>query len=161
MFRLAREFSTVLTQPVVILRDVLFPDLTRSWNTDGGRLGNLPYKTAAMAGLIGLCFVVLSVFISEGLLGLIGEDYVAAAPLLVLMLLAASFDLAGASLRAAAYAMGRAATILRINLLGIFSYVSLFFVLTGWLGLVGPGYAAIAASLLTLILTLWVVSRHR
>jgi O-antigen/teichoic acid export membrane protein len=161
MFRLAREFSTVLTQPAVILRDVLFPDLTRSWHASDDGFGPVLVKTALIAGTVGLGFAGLSLFIGEPLLRFVGDDYAAAAPLLSLMLLAAAFDLAGASLRAAAYAMGRAASVLRIHTLGIFTYVVLFFVFALWLGLIGPGFAAICSSLLTLILTILLVGRHR
>jgi O-antigen/teichoic acid export membrane protein len=161
LFRLAREFSTILTQPAVMLREVLFPDLTRSFH--GGDAGFHPvaFKTAAVAGLVGLSFAALSIVIGPPALGLVGEEYVAAAPLLSLLLLAAAFDLSSASLRAAAYAMGRASTVLRIHVLGITTYVLAFFVMTRLTGLTGPGYAAILGSLLALVLTARLVFRTR
>jgi Na+-driven multidrug efflux pump len=70
-----------------------------------------------------------------------------------MLLLAATFDLSAASFRAAAYAMGKAGTVLRIHILSIISYVALFFILTPLTGLTGPGWAAILASLLALFLT--------
>jgi O-antigen/teichoic acid export membrane protein len=159
LFRLAREFSTILTQPAVMLREVLFPDLTRSFHAEDGAIGSVPYKTAMYAGTAGLLFVLVSLFIGETVLGFVGKDYVVAAPLLSLLLLAASFDLANAPLRAAAYAVGRAAAVLRIHILGIISYIVLFFVLTPITGLTGPGIAALLASLLALLLTTRLVSR--
>jgi O-antigen/teichoic acid export membrane protein len=153
LFRLAREFSTVLTQPAVMLREVLFPDLTRSYHADGADFGKVPFRTALIAGTVGLAFAALSLVFGPALLGLIGDEYVVAAPLLSLLLLAASFDLSSASLRAAAYAMGKASTVLRIHILGITTYVAAFFALTPALGLAGPGYAAILGSLLALLLT--------
>jgi O-antigen/teichoic acid export membrane protein len=103
--------------------------------------------------------LVLSLFIGRPVLGIVGEEYVAAAPLLSLMLLAATFELAGASLRAAVYAMGKAASILRIHVIGIITYVAMFFVLTPVTGLIGPGLAAIASSLLVLTLTSLLIKR--
>jgi O-antigen/teichoic acid export membrane protein len=94
------------------------------------------------------------------MLGIVGEEYTAAATLLSLLLLAAAFDLASASLRAAAYAMGRAGAVLKIHFLGIVAYVSLFFALTPFTGLTGPGLAAILASLLALGLTARLVNRE-
>jgi len=160
LFRLAREFSTVLTQPALMLREVLFPDLTRSFHADDGHFHSVPFKTALVAGSIGLLFVLVSVFFGGELLGIVGEEYVAASTLLSLLLLAASFDLASASLRAAAYAMGRAGSILRIHIVGIITYIAMFFLLTPLTGLTGPGLAAILASLLSLILTVRLIAKN-
>jgi len=159
LFRLAREFSTVLTQPAVTLREVLFPDLTRSFHAEDGGIRSVPFKTAIIAGSAGLIFVVVSLFYGEPMLGIVGAEYIPAAPLLSLLLLAASFDLASASLRAAAYAMGRAGTVLKIHIGGIVTYVSMFFLLTPLMGLTGPGLAAVFASLLALGLTAWLIAR--
>lgn len=161
LFRLAREFSTVLTQPAVMLREVLFPDLTRSFHAEDGAIRTVPFKTALIAGSAGLAFVLFSIIFGESLLEIIGEEYVAASTLLSLMLLAASFDLAGAPLRAAAYAMGKAAPVLRIHILGIITYISMFFLLTPITGLIGPGLAIILASALALVLTIRLVARSR
>jgi O-antigen/teichoic acid export membrane protein len=159
LFRLAREFSTVLTQPAVALREVLFPDLTRSFHAEDGGIHSIPFKTALIAGLAGLVIVLFSVLFGDSILGIIGTEYVPAAPLLSMLLLAATFDLASAPLRAAAYALGKAGTVLRIHVVGIVSYVALFFVMTPLTGLTGPGWAAIIASLLALGLTAKLIAR--
>jgi len=159
LFRLSREFSTVLTQPAVLLREVLFPDLTRSFHARDKGFQTVPWKTAFFAGAAGLVFVTLSLFIGRPILGVVGEEYIAAAPLLSLMLLAGTFELAGASLRAAVYAMGKAASVLRIHVIGITTYVALFFILTPITGLIGPGLAGIASSLLVLTLTGLLIKR--
>ena len=153
LFRLAREFSTVLTQPAVTLREVLFPDLTRSFHAEDGGIHSIPFKTALIAGLAGLAIVLFSVLFGDSILGIIGKAYIPAAPLLSMLLLAATFDLASAPLRAAAYAMGKAGVVLRIHVAGIICYVALFFVITPITRLTGPGWAAIIASLLALGLT--------
>lgn len=160
LFRLAREFSTILTQPAVMLREVLFPDLTRSFHAKDGAIRSVPFKTAVYAGTAGLLFVLISVFFGGALLGIVGKDYIAASGLLSLLLLAASFDLANAPLRAAAYAMGKAASVLRIHILAIMTYITMFFLLTSIIGLPGPGLAAILASLLALALTARLIARN-
>ena len=98
-------------------------------------------------------------YAGEFLLAFIGEDYVPAAPLLVLLLLAASFDLASAPLRAAAYAMGKASTLLRIHILGIGIYIVLFYLVTRQVGLIGPGLASLMTSILTFSLTARLIVR--
>jgi O-antigen/teichoic acid export membrane protein len=159
LFRLAREFSTVLTQPAVALREVLFPDLTRSFHARDGGIDRVPFKAAMIAGAAGLVFVVIAVVFGESILAIIGEEYVPAATLLSLLLLAASFDLAAASLRAAAYAIGEAGAVLNIHIAGIIVYISMFFALTPLTGLIGPGLAANLASLLALGLTARLLAR--
>jgi len=158
LFRLAREVSTILAQPALVLREVLFPDLTRSFHAEDGVIHSVAVKTALVAGVAGLVFVALSIVFGDSLLAIIGVEYVPAAPLLSLLLLAASFDLASASLRAAAYAMGRAATILKIHIAGIVTYLAAFFLLTPLLGLAGPGLAAVLAALLSMGLSARLIS---
>ena len=149
----------MLSRPATLLQDVLFPDLTRVWHADEGNFKKLPFRTSLIAGSAGLLVVILIWFAGEWLLALIGEDYVPAAPLLVLLLLAASFELAAAPLRAAAYAMGKASNLLRIHILGIAVYVVLFYAITRWVGLTGPGLASVMTSLLTLSLTARLIIR--
>lgn len=157
LFRLARELSTVLAQPAVLLREVLFPDLTRAWHGDRDAFRRLPFRTALMAAGVGLVLVVIVAAAGRPLLGWFGADYASAWPLLLVLLLAACLDLASAPLRAAAYAMGRATSLLRIHVLGVIAYVPLFLALAAWLGLVGPGFAALGAAVLTFTLTVGLV----
>ena len=160
LFRLAREVSTVLGRPAVLLRDVLFPDLMRSWHSDQGGFKKLQFRTSLIAGSAGLVIVILAWFAGEHLLALIGEDYVPATPLMVLLLLAASFELASAPLRAAVYAMGKASTLLRIHVLGIGFYIVLFYLMTGYYELIGPGLASVMTSILTFSLTARLIARR-
>ncbi len=153
LFQFAREISTVLTQPAVMLREVLFPDLTRAWHADKEGFNRLPFRTALISGGAGLALVVFALIAGKSILALIGDDYIAAQPLMVLLLLAASFELSSASLRAAAYAMGSATSLLRIHVWGVIAYVVAFLLLTHLLGLIGAGLATIITSLLTLWLT--------
>lgn len=106
--------------------------------------------------------VVLLAWLAGGyLLAVVGPDYVAAKTLMVLLLIAASFELASASIRAANYAMGRAASLLYIHLLAMAAYLVLFVAFTRAVGLNGPGFASIVSSLLTLVLSIRLVTRSR
>jgi O-antigen/teichoic acid export membrane protein len=78
---------------------------------------------------------------------------------MTLLLLAATFELASSPLRAAAYAMGRVAPVLRIHILSILIYFGGFYLLVPVFGLSGPGVAACVGTLLTLLLMLRLV-RH-
>ncbi len=151
MFRLANDFSTVLSKPGLMLREVLFPDFSRILHNNAAGFHELGFRAVRIAGTGGLIFVLLSIPTAAPILGIVGQDYTPAAPLLTLMLLAATFELAGSPLRAAAYALGHAGSILRIYALSSFVYLSLFYILTQRLGLIGPGIAASIAGLLTLL----------
>jgi len=160
LFRLAREIQTVLNRPAEMLGNVLFPDLTRAWLTDKGSFMKLAFRTSAIAGGFGLLIVVFAWFAGEWILALIGGNYVPAAPLMVLLLLAASFDIASAPLRSSAYAMGNASTLLRIHILGAAVYVVLFYLMTMFTGLIGPGLASVLTSLMTFVLTALLMNRR-
>ena len=160
MFRLARDFSSVLSKPAMMLREVLFPDLTRILHTEAAGFHELGYRAVKVAGAAGLLLVLLSIPTAAPILGVIGSDYTGASTLLTLMLLAATFELAGSPLRAIAYARGRVAPVLRIHFLSVVIYLGLFYVLTPVMGLNGPGLAACTGTLLTLLLMLR-LTRHQ
>jgi O-antigen/teichoic acid export membrane protein len=149
MFRLANDFSTILSKLGLVLREVLFPDFSRMLHNNAAGFYELGFKAVRVAGAGGLIFVLLSIPTAEPILGIVGQDYTPAAPLLSLMLLAATFELAGSPLRAAAYALGHAGSILRIYALSSFVYLGLFYILTPSFGLIGPGIAASIGGVLT------------
>lgn len=152
MLRLAREISSLLAKPALLIRQVVFLDLTRSWNQGSDAFKVITYSTVALGGALGLVFVALSYFFGDVLLArLLGKDFAAAAPVLTLMLLAATFDLSASPLRSALYASGHAAKVLRFYVLSTFVYLALLVMLTSKLGLIGAGVAATAASLIPLI----------
>lgn len=159
MFRLARDFSSILSKPAMMLREVLFPDLSRILHSEADGFHELGLRAVKAAGAAGLLLVVLSIPAAAPILGLIGSEYTGAAPLLTLMLLAATFELAGSPLRAAAYAMGEVSQVLRIHLLSALIYLGLFYLLTPVMGLTGPGVAASVGTLITFILMLGLVRK--
>lgn len=159
MFRLANDFSTVLSKPGLMLREVLFPDLSRMLHNKEAGFHELGFRAVMIAAAAGLLMVALSIPLGAPILGIIGPEYTAAAPLMTLMLLAATFELAGSPLRAAAYALGGAGTVLSIYALSSIIYLGLFYVFTPPLGLVGPGVAASVAGALTLTRLLLLVRK--
>jgi O-antigen/teichoic acid export membrane protein len=164
LLRLARQFSTLLSKPAVLIRQVVFLDLTRSWNQNENKGGDdfklLAFRTAAMGGCIGAAFVLVGYFFGADLLdALVGSEFVPAAPVLTLLLLAATFELTASSLRSAAYAIGHASHVLRLSVLSAAIYLTLFVVLTSGMGLVGAGLAACAAAALPPIIMALLIRR--
>lgn len=149
LLRLARQFSSLLSKPAVLIRQVVFLDLNRSWNQGNPNFKLIAYRTALLGGGVGMLFVLAGYFFGEVLLEtIIGQEFVAAAPVLTLMLLAATFDLTASSLRSAAYASGHTGKVLRLYVLSAFIYLTLFVLLTSWIGLIGAGVAASCAAII-------------
>ena len=162
LLRLARQFSTLLSKPAGLIRQVVFPDLTRSWNQGNSDFKLIVTRTAMLAGGLGLFFVLAGHFFGEYLLGtLIGEDFVAAAPVLTLLLLASTVDLTAASLRSAVYAIGHAGKVLRVYALSAVLYIALFILCTMNMGLIGSGIAACAAAALPAIAMIDLLRKKR
>ena len=149
LLRLAQEISSLLSKPAGLIREVVFLDLTRSWHQGSAAFNLIAYRTALLGGGFGLLFVLAGYFFGADLLAaLIGKKFVAAAPVLTLMLLAATFDLTASSLRSAAYAIGHADKVLRMYAVSAGIYVALFVALTSISGLIGAGVAACVAAAL-------------
>jgi len=147
LLRLARQFSSLLSKPADLIRQVVFLDLTRSWNQGNDAFKTIAYRTALLGLFFGLLFVAGGYFFGDDLLEFfVGKEYVAAAQVLTLMLLAGTFDLASSSLRSAAYAMGHAANVLKLYGISAFVYLSLFIVLAPWFGLISAGIAISVAA---------------
>lgn len=149
LLRLAREISSLLSKPAGLIHEVVFLDLTRSWHQGSAAFDLIAYRTALLGGGFGLLFVLAGYFFGADLLAtLIGDKFVTAAPVLTLMLLAATFDLTTSSLRSAAYAIGHAGKVLRVYAVSAGIYLALFVALTSSLGLIGAGVAACVAAAL-------------
>ena len=162
LLRLARELSSMLSKPAILIRQVIFVDLTRNWNQGNQAFDVIAYRTALLGGALGSLFVLTSYFFGEHLLAtLLGQQFVAAKSILTLMLLAATLDLTASPLRSALYAMGYAAKAMRLYVVSTTMYLGLFVVLTKDMGLIGAGVAASVAAALPLIGMLVLIRGNR
>lgn len=151
LLRLARELSSTLAKPALLIRQVIFVDLTRSLRQGYAGFNSIAYRTASLGGALGMVFVIMSHFFGEYLLAtLLGEQFIAAKTVLTLMLIAATMDLAASPLRSGLYAIGQAFNALRLHIISTVIYLILFIVLTRQFGLIGAGLAATAGAALTL-----------
>lgn len=158
LFRLARQISSLLSKPATLIRQVIFPDLTRSWHQGSGDFKLIAYRTAIIGAGVGLLLALVGFFFGDLILEvLFGKEFIGAAGLLTLLLLAGALDLAAASLRSAAYAIGHAGRVLRLHILSALIYLSLFVALTSQMGLLGAGWATcIAAALPTIAMAIMI-----
>lgn len=162
LFRLAQQIASVLAKPAALIRQVVFLDQTRLHHRGDREFARVTRLTALLAGGGGSLFVLLSLVFGEPLLRhFVGPEYAAAAGLLSVLLFASTLDLAAAPLRSAAYAIGRAGALLRINLASTALYLVLFFPLTSAFGLLGTGAAAASAALVALAGQILLLNRPR
>ena len=146
LLRLARQVSSLVAKPAALIRTVVFPDLTRSWHQNKDDFGIIAFRVAIIAGGFGLVFTLLGYFFGTDLMAILfGQEYVGAATVLTLLLLASSFNLAASPLRSAAYAIGHAGKVLRIHVVSAVVYLALFFAMTWEYGLWGVGIATCIA----------------
>lgn len=159
MFRVARAFSSVLSKPAVLLRQALFPDLTRLWHQGDRGFFRFLSRVVIIVGIPALALASAAAVFAEPLLSLIaGEEYGPAAPLMSLLLFAAVLELIGATLRPAGYAVSRAGAMLRIQVLATVIYAGVFLLGAHTLGLVGPGIAACALMAVSVLGMVWVLN---
>ena len=161
LFRIASGVSKVLNTPALLLRQVLLPDLTRVWTRGEPGFHRIMFTTMAMAGAGGLVLVAVMMLYGAALLDVLaGAEYAAAAGVMAWLLMAATLGLCSSVLRAGAYAMGRAAHVLRINIAATVIYVAAMLLLTPQLGLPGPGIATCCSALVTLAGMIALVARQ-
>ncbi len=158
LFRVARELATIVSKPALLLRQAVFTDLTQLWENRDPRFKTLPVKTALITGSAGLLLALLAIPFGEFvLLALFGEGYQQAHWLLVILLLAASMELAASSLHMSAYAMNKATIIVLVNIFATLCYLIGFALLTPVYGLIATGWAACLMAAIALLGSAWLV----
>lgn len=162
LYRATSGLSNVLSKPAVLLRQAVFPDLTRLWNAGGEDFDRFYFRTALIVGIPAGALVLASLAFGESLLAVtLGDEYRQAAGLLTVLLLAATLELLGAVLRPAGYAMNKAGAMLRIQIWASAAYVIAFLAGVHWFGLIGPGIASCILMLISLAGMTWALRRGR
>ncbi len=159
LFRVAREIATIVSKPALLLRQAVFTDLTHLWETRDPRFKTLPVKTALITGSVGLLLALLAIPFGQAVLLLFGDGYQQAHWLLVVLLAAASMELAASSLHMSAYAMNKAVSIVLINLFATGVYLAAFAWLTPLYGLIATGWAACLMAAIALLGAAWLIWR--
>lgn len=160
LLRIAREATKILSKPGALLQQVLFPNLVRLWTRHTANFHSILLRIVLVSGVFGLVFISASIFGGRPLLtGILGPDYAAAAPLMSLLLFAATLELVVFMLRTGGYAMGLAGKILWLHGISAVLYVIAFVAITPSMGLIGPGIAACFSATVTLIGISLLVSR--
>lgn len=160
MFRIAREFANVVAKPALLVRQVIYPDLARLRHRGDHAFTRVIASVGAAMGGPALLLTVLSLWYGDVVLAVtVGPDYRPAAALLSWLIAAATLELAAAPLRPAAYALGAAAAVLRVQLWSCVVFIATLQWSTPTVGISGPGIASVALTAVTLVGLAWSVRR--
>lgn len=152
MFRIAREFANVVAKPALLVRQVIYPDLTRLRHRGDRAFSHVIVSVGALMGGPALILTLLSVWYGEVVLAVVvGAEYRPAAALLIWLIAAATLELAAAPLRPAAYALGVAAAVLRVQVIACVVFIASLQWLTPLIGINGPGVATVTLMAVTLV----------
>ena len=158
LFRIANQFASVLVVPAAILRRTIYPEFAKLTAKNDPRLvRRLMLRAGLISGSVAVAVVLVLALIGEPLIRLIvGEAYVAAADLLVLLAAASAVMLYGFAIEPVFFALGRPGIMLRLSVIAAALNLVLIFFLVAEYGLIGAGLAALASTLVVVGLSTFI-----
>ncbi|MBC7953272.1 MAG: lipopolysaccharide biosynthesis protein [Rhodospirillaceae bacterium] len=162
LFRVAKQIADAAAKPAEFLAQALYPEAARL--DAGGRRACLRQMLSRLAvvtsGLAAAAIAFIFVF-GSGLIALVaGQAFVAAAPVMNLLVVAAALVMAAAPLEPILIAIGAAGQVVAVKAVIAVLHLLLLLALARQWGLEGVGWAALAAALLSFAL-LWLMARQR
>lgn len=160
LYKVAREIGTAIGKPVDLLNQALYPDLARLASAHDWRgLTRIAVRAGLLAGGIAALLYLIVLLAGETIIGaLFGRDFVAAAPVLHLLVLATAISVTVFAAEPVLYALGRPDVLLKMSVLVNGALVALMAWMLQRMGLVGAGWATViiaaAGALLAIACTL-------
>ncbi|PQA87073.1 lipopolysaccharide biosynthesis protein [Hyphococcus luteus] len=160
LFKLAFNLANVLAQPVNMFNQATYPELSRIEAENGVRdMMKTAFRSIAMAVLIALPVIGLFFLLRRPLaVGVGGEAFAAAAPLIALMAFAQVFKITALGLESAVLARGRAGWALGAQASGAAAHLAFLAVMLTAVGVIAAplaimtGWAVLSAVLLAALL---------
>jgi O-antigen/teichoic acid export membrane protein len=148
LFKVASQFAGVLVVPGTLLKRSIYPELARLAARGGAAtVRRVMLRAGMLAGSAAVLAVVLLALLGEPLLRLIvGDAFVGAYGVLILIAAANAVAIYGVALDPVFFAIGRPGVMLRVSALTIPLNFVLLFVLAAEYGLIGAGLAALAST---------------
>lgn len=153
-YRIAAQLSQALARISEMFSRVVFTELTRA-HTDrtGDDFGRLLLQSTRLAVVASVSIVLALLLIGRPLLDLVvGGDYAGAYPLLLLLGLASSIDVAGVSFEPALVAQGRAKQAFRVRIVATICLLLALALLLPPLGTAGAAMGVLISSATALLL---------
>ena len=156
VYRIAEEIARLLSRGVTLFDQVLFPELSRmAVDVDFKALSRTTAKAACGIGFVGLVISAIVLMFGDTVLKTAFDESFAAAPALSVMLLVASSLIGIATpFYTVFYVLMRPGAAIWVRLIGTFSFIGLFFILSEGMGLFSIGWAAIAGAAIEVVLVI-------
>lgn len=152
-FRIATQLVGALSKPTIALARAIYPEFAKLAVVDRAAINKTVMRACLIGGLAGMVALVVVMLAGQSALRLIGgEGYLFVFPVLLVLSVAAVFDLSGVAIEPAMVALGRPGTVLWVRGMVSIVYAA---ALTGAVmvfGSMGAAMATAGASFLMLIL---------
>lgn len=161
MFRIANDLAGVIAKPALLVRQVIFPDLTRL-KRETNKFLALTLRVSTLVTIPATLLAIFSIWFGQSFISItMGTNYQAASSLLTLLVVSATLELAASPLRPFLYVSDSASLSLAIQALGTASYTLIFFLGADALQLLTPGIASIALNGTVVLLSLmFILATH-
>jgi len=148
VYRIAEEAAKLLSEGFKLLDQVIYPELAKMVSVGRAeKIWKLVKRTAFMLLGFGLVMSVFVYFAGPAILTVaFSQDYLEAAPLASLLVLAAAFTGIAAPLYPVLYAADKPERAIYARGTGVLIYVISFFVFSFTIGKMAPGWAALLAN---------------
>ncbi len=146
LYRAGYELATPLREVALLFTHSVYPELAHLSSRDRWRkFSRIVLKFSFILKGFGLLLFLLGFWFGKGLLYYaMGEDFIAAYPTLMIMVVAGIFNMGNCLLEPALFAMGMPQISLRVNSIAILGvYLPLLVILTIQFGAIGAGLATL------------------
>lgn len=161
-FRIATQLIGALNKPTIALARAIYPEFAKLAVSDRGLITQTVVRAGLIGGGVGCLALVLVAILGDSALQLIGgEEYLFVFPVLIILAVAAAFDLSGVAVEPALVALGRPGVVLRVR--GGVSVVYAFALSTAayFYGIEGAAVATAGASLVLVLLLYAAFRKYR
>lgn len=162
LYHVAAQFAAALDRPVEMLRSTIYPELARQHAAlDFRGMRRLGARAAWLAGAATTPVFVAALAFGEPLLRwTVGEAFVGAAAVLVLLVLRQVLRAFGNPTGALLIILGRADALLTVNLVAAVLYLLGLVLLLDTVGLIGAGIAAVVQTLAAVAAAAFLIRRE-
>lgn len=161
VFKIAVQIASVLVKGTQQFDEVIYPELAQMTHKgEANKIWLLIIRSGAvLVGIAAIVGTVVGVWGPAALSYLLQKDYGPSAPLATLLLIAGAISAAYAPLLPTLYAAGRPGQAAIARATGVTVLLVLFVVLAKTIGPMGPGWAFIAADMVTLAMAIILTQR--
>ncbi|MBU2606178.1 MAG: oligosaccharide flippase family protein [Alphaproteobacteria bacterium] len=147
--KIATQLAGALHKPTLALARSIYPELAKLAVTGHEEIRRVVARASVAAGLAGMFAVVIVAAFGQFALQLIGGDaYLFVYFVLVILTLAATFELCGVAIEPALVALGRPGQVLMVRVIVAAIYVALLIWMVQTFGLIGAAWATVCSSVM-------------